>query len=135
MRKNNKNSLGSRNRAKGHSAERLYTKLFKEFGFSACVTARYGSKIHDDVGIDIINLPFNVQVKAGKQRSMNPTIILSKMKEKIETSVLESEHDKVNIIIHKKEVGKGKKRTEFDELVHLSFKDFIKLIKKIKKWD
>ena len=42
------------------------------------------------------------------------------------------EHNYPTILIHKKEVGKGKKRTEFDEVVIMTFSDFKKLIKKEK---
>ena len=42
------------------------------------------------------------------------------------------EHDYPTILIHKKEVGKGKRRTEFDEVVIMTFSDFKKLIKKEK---
>lgn len=126
-------SQGSRNRTLGHNAERFYAKLFKELGFSHCVTARYGSRIHDDAGIDLINLPFNVQIKAGKQRAMNPSKVLSYMKERIKELFPKTapEHDMVNITIHRKDVGRGKKRQEFDDIVHISFKDFNKLINKI----
>ena len=44
------------------------------------------------------------------------------------------EHDYPTILIHKKEVGKGKKRTEFDEIVSMTFSDFLKLVNKIKEW-
>ena len=126
-------SKGKTNRTKGHNAERQYAKLFKELGFSHCVTARYGSRIHDDAGIDLINLPFNVQIKAGKQKGMNPSGVLNYMKERIVELFPKTapEQDMINITIHKKEVGRGKKRNEFDDIVHLSFEDFKKLINKI----
>lgn len=129
-------SKGSTNRNKGHNAERFYAKVFKDLGFSHCVTSRYGSRIHDDAGIDLIGLPINVQIKAGKQRAMNPSKVLSYIKERIVELFPKTspEKDMVSIVIHRKEVGRGKKRNDFDDLVHMSFKDFETLIKKI-KWD
>lgn len=125
---------GATNKRKGNNAERHYAKIFREqLGFEKCKTARYGSRIHDDSGIDLINLPINVQIKAGKQRGMNPSKVLNEIKERIPDLFMESDpvHDNVNIVIHKKEVGQGRKRNEFDELVHISFEDFVKLMKMI----
>lgn len=129
-------SKGSVNRRKGHNAERFYAKVFKDLGFSHCVTSRYGSRIHDDAGIDLINLPINVQIKAGKQRAMNPSQVLSYMKDRIKELFPKSspEKDRVSIVIHRKEVGRGRKRNEFDDVVHMSFKDFNKLLNKI-EWE
>ena len=45
------------------------------------------------------------------------------------------EHSLPKILIHRKEVGSGKKRTEFDEIVSMTFEDFKKLIKRIEKWN
>ena len=44
------------------------------------------------------------------------------------------EHTYPKLVIHKKEVGAGKKRTEFDEIVSMTFSDFLKLVNKIKEW-
>ena len=125
-------SLGGNNKRKGSNAERYYVNIFKEMGFDKCVTARYGSRIHDDAGIDLINIPFNIQVKAGKQKGLNPILTLKDIKERIKNIFPEDfkEHQYPTILIHKKEVGKGKKRSEFDEVVYMTFSDFIKLINK-----
>lgn len=129
-------SKGSVNRTKGHNAERFYAKVFKDLGFSHCVTSRYGSRIHDDAGIDLIGLPINVQIKAGKQRAMNPSKVLSYIRERVAELFPKTapEKDMISIVIHRKEVGRGKKRNDFDDLVHMSFKDFEKLINKV-EWD
>jgi len=129
-------SKGSTNRNKGHNAERYYAKAFKDLGFSHCVTSRYGSRVHDDAGIDLIGLPINVQIKAGKQRAMNPSKVLSYIRERISLLFPKTapEKDMISIVIHRKEVGRGKKRNDFDDLVHMSFEDFKKLISKI-EWD
>ena len=57
--------MANTNRTKGHDAERLYVNRFKEIGYEHCVTSRYGSRLHDDAAIDLINVPINVQIKAG----------------------------------------------------------------------
>ena len=122
---------GSTNRTKGHDAERLYAKAFKEdLGFNHCVTSRYGSRMHDDAGIDLIHLPYNVQIKAGKQRGMNPSQVLSYLKERVKELFPPEapEQNRPAILIHKKEIGRGKKRDEFDELVTMSFEDFKKIV-------
>ena len=135
-------NVGANNKRKGSNAERYYVNLFKEMGYDKCVTARYGSRIHDDAGIDLINIPFNVQIKAGKQKGLNPVSTLIDIKGRIERMFPKEnrEHDYPTILIHKKEVGKGKKRTEFDEVVIMTFSDFKKLIKKekvenVNHWD
>lgn len=131
-----KKSLGKTNKNKGNNAERFYAKAFRDAGFSHCVTARMGSKLHDDAGIDLLFLPFNVQIKAGKQVGLNPSRELDYIQNKMgelfpPTSV---EHQLPKIVIHKKEVTRGKKRTASDEIVHMTFEDFMKLISKIEKW-
>ena len=130
-------NVGANNKRKGSNAERYYVNLFKEMGYDKCVTARYGSRIHDDAGIDLINIPFNIQIKAGKQKGLNPVSTLMDIKGRIERMFPKEnrEHDYPTILIHKKEVGKGKKRTEFDEVVIMTFSYFKKLIKKEKVKD
>ena len=132
MEKNKYSNQGRTNKTKGSNAERYYVNLFKEMGYDKCVTARYGSRIHDDAGIDLINIPFNIQIKAGKQKGLNPIVTLQDIKDRISKMFpAESrEHNLPTILIHKKEVGKGKKRTEFDEVVVMTFSDFKKIIKK-----
>lgn len=137
-----KRSQGATNKRKGSNAERLYAKLFRKLGFSYCKTSRQGSRLHDDAGIDLINLPINVQVKAGKQRGMNPSKELNYVKERVAEIFppTAEEHRRPIILIHRKEIkgessGKGqRKRNEFDDLVSMSFQDFEKFLNKI-KWD
>ena len=134
---NKTKSIGKTNKSKGSSAERLYAKFFREQGFKFCVTSRFGSKLHDGAKIDLLNVPFNVQIKAGKQKGLNPISTLIDIKGRIERMFPKEnrEHDYPTILIHKKEVGKGKRRTEFDEVVIMTFSDFKKLIKKEKVED
>ena len=116
-----KKSYGKTNKRKGSDAERYYAKIFREIGFTHCKTSRLGSKLHDDAGIDLIFLPFNVQIKAGKQAGLNASreleYIQNRMSELFPSTSLEHTYPKV--LIHKKKVGQGKKRGEFDDIVSM----------------
>lgn len=127
---------GKTNKTKGSNAERIYAKIFQGLGFPQCITARFGSRIHDNAGIDLINIPFNIQIKAGIQKSMNPSKELKKIDELVPIYFPKNapEYNNINIVIHRKQVGKGKKRTPYDDLVHMSFEDFERLLKMI-QWD
>ena len=105
-------------------------------GFKHCKTARLGSKLHDDAGIDLIFLPFNPQIKCGKQAGLNASKELKNIEDKMAILFPPSspEHTAPKILIHKKQVGSGKRRTEYDEIVSMSFKDFTQLLNKIKEW-
>ena len=60
--------MANTNRNKGHNYERQLVKDFKELGFTDCVTSRYGSKMLDDRGIDLMNTgDFVVQAKCYKR--------------------------------------------------------------------
>lgn len=128
---------GKTNRTKGHNAEREYAKLFKSLGYDKCVTSRYGSRLHDDAGIDLINIPFNVQIKTGYKRGLNYSKELYKIDDMIQKTIPKAypEHTYPNILIHKKFVGQGRQRNEYDELVVMSLQDFISIISKNKNND
>ena len=136
MEEEKRKSYGKTNKRKGSDAERYYAKIFREIGFTHCKTARLGSKLLDDAGIDLVFLPFNVQIKAGKQVGLNPSKELRYMQDRmIELFPPTSqEHKFPKLVIHKKEVGPGNKRSEFDEIVSMSFTDFLLLINKIENW-
>jgi Holliday junction resolvase len=132
-----KRSVGATNKRKGSNAEREYAKFFRELGFTHCITARQGSRYHDDAGIDLINLPFNVQIKAGKHKGMNVSKVLYEIKETITLKFPKdaAEHNNPLILIHRKEMEQGKRtRNDYDEIVSMSIQDFKKLINKI-KWE
>ena len=124
--------MANTNRTKGHDAERLYANEFKKLGYDKCMTSRYGSRVHDDCGIDLINVPINVQIKAGKQRGINYSGVLSNIRERLlELFPVDSkEFEYPSIVIHRKDVGRGKKRGEYDDLVIMSWNDYKKLIDK-----
>jgi len=122
--------MANTNRTKGHAGERLYAKEFKLLGYKLCVTSRYGSRQHDDSGIDLINIPFNVQVKVGKQKAMKPHLELKNIAKNILEKFPEDHpvHDYPKLVIHRRECGRGKRRTEFDDTVTMSFEDFKRII-------
>ena len=131
LRKKNK---GTRNRRIGFDAERLYAKRFRDLGYDKCITSRQGSRIHDDSKIDLIFVPFNVQIKAGHQRGMSASKILREMEEKIKENFPEG-HVNFNypkLLIWEKPAGKGRKKTQYNSLVIMTFEDFSKIIKNLK---
>lgn len=125
--------MANTNRNKGHNAEREYAKIFKdELGYSFCVTSRYGSRLHDDSAIDLLNTgKFNVQIKAGRQSQLNYSKTLLDMKTRVQENFPPeaNEHNNIDIIIHKKDSGQGKPRTPELEIVVMRFEDFKKIIK------
>lgn len=124
---------GKTNRTAGHDGERHYAKLFRELGFDKCKTSRQASRLMDDCKIDLcFTDPFNIQIKVGKQRGLVVSKELSMMKEEI-TKHFPKEypiHSNIKMIIHKKDIGRGRRRNEFDEIVSMTLKDFITLLKK-----
>ena len=129
-----KSSRGKTNKRKGSNAEREYAEKFRQLGFENCKTARQCSKMLDDCGIDLIFIPFNVQIKAGLQQGLRPHKVLEYMKNRI-TEVLPKysiEHNLPKILIHKRQVGQGNKRDEFSDIVSMTFEDFSKIVKMIK---
>jgi len=121
--------MANTNRTKGHNAERKYAKIFKELGYAFCKTSRYASRLHDDAGIDLVNVPINIQIKAGKQRGMNISTVLQYVKDRIKELFPPNSVEAVypTILIHEKEVGRGNKRKDTDSIVSMTFKDFKKL--------
>lgn len=136
MEENSKNvdrkALGKKNKNKGNVAERYYRDEFRDIGYVKCVTARLGSRLHDSAGLDLVLLPYNVQVKVGEQKSLKPREELiymgNRMEELFPSSSLEFNYPK--LIIHKR-YAEGSRRTEFDEIVTMTFKDFKKMAKTI----
>lgn len=130
MEENKRRNYGKTNKRKGSDAERYYAKEFRELGHTHCKTARLGSKLHDNAGIDLIFIPYNVQIKAGIQKGMKPLQELVNMKERMAELFPSSspEHNLPKLVIHKRPVGRGNKPTEFHELVTMTFEDFKKII-------
>jgi hypothetical protein len=102
---------------RGNRYERIVVKYIKElFGYDA-KTCRAESKTLDDAGIDICNVPLNIQCKYGKQRGINYNNLIRNIKLK------NKDRDFPTIIFHAKD-----RKLESNELVILTWKDFSKLI-------
>ena len=118
--------VGATNKRKGSTAERFYAKFFRDLGFEFCETSRFVSKKHDNAKIDLMYVPFNVQVKAGVQSNMNPGKELFLMATCISTMFpIEDEvHKKPHLLFHYKQGVRGKKRASEDEMVYMSLIQF-----------
>ena len=118
--------LGKTNKRKGSNAERLYAIKFREMGFSFCETSRFVSKKHDNAKIDLMYIPFNIQIKAGKQKNMNAGKELFFMKTCIDTMfpLGDEVFKKPLLLIHYEEVGRGHKRLPEHERVYMSMIQF-----------
>jgi len=114
--------LGSTNKRKGSTAETYYAKFFRNLGFAFCETSRFVSKKHDNAKIDLMYIPFNLQIKAGVQKNMNPGKELFMMASSIASMFpLEDEvHKKPCLLVHYKQGKPGVKRTPDMELVYMS---------------
>ncbi len=113
------------NRTKGHSAERLYAKKFREI-FPECQTSRYASRQLDDGGVDLAHIPLLVQIKAGIHKGIKYHEVLKNIEDKLPN--LTKKFPKA--LIHHKQGEKGKKRDEYSSLVILTWDDFFNLLKK-----
>lgn len=128
MRQGNK----SNNRTKGHRVERLYAQIFRDLGY-VCKTSRATSKELDDAKVDLDGIPFNIQIKAGYTKGLDYSLILSQIREGISKSpFLGHRKDYPFLLIHHKD-SKGQKRLEEEQLVVMSFHNFLKLIESGKK--
>lgn len=129
-----KRSLGIKNKRKGSDAERFYVNVFKELGYKHCVTSRLGSKLHDNAGVDIINIPFNIQIKAGKQAKLSPGKVLLNMESQIKS--LFPEDDKIHtyplLVIHRLHAFK---KNYIEDVVYMSFDQFNDFTKSYGKID
>ena len=118
--------VGATNKRKGSTAERYYAKLFRDLGFTFCETSRFVSKKHDNAKIDLMYIPFNLQIKAGVQKNMNPGKELFMMASSISSMFpLEDEvHRKPCLLIHYKQGTPGVRRTPDMEVVYMSMIQF-----------
>lgn len=118
--------LGKINKKKGKFAERLYSDKFKEFGFSFCEPSGIISKRHDNAKIDLMHIPFNVQIKAGKQTNLSAGKELLFMSSCIQTmfSTEKEVLKKPMLLFHYEETGKGQPRVPENEKVYMSLIQF-----------
>lgn len=118
--------VGQTNKRKGSVAERFYAKFFRDLGWEFCQTSRFVSKRHDNAKIDLVDIPFNLQIKAGIQKNMNPGKELFMMASSIQLMFPSSDlvHTRPCVLIHYKQGSKGKKRAPEDEMVYMSLIQF-----------
>jgi len=129
MEKKENRPSGGKNREKGHRAERHYADIFRDMGYEDCRTSRYASRMHDDAGIDLVGLPWNVQVKAGKQRGMRYADVLAEMRERTRNLPRHlPERNRPCLLIHRRDAEAGKRRRDEDDLVTLTFADFRNIV-------
>jgi hypothetical protein len=122
---------GIKNRRNGHTAERKLAKMFRDLGFDKCTTTRSSSRLLDSCGIDLDFIPVHVQSKAGKQTQLKPAGELKYITERLKEKLPKDSpyHGYTKAVIQLKPVGKGKKRTEFDDIVTMTLKDYLTLVK------
>lgn len=125
--------MGKAEREKGHRFERLLATLFRSLGFERCQTSRNESRLLDGCGIDLSNIPYNIQAKAGIQRNLNYSKELKSIREKIIKNLGDDSERLLlpTCIIHQKNVGRGKRRESEDTLVIMTLDDFTTLISTI----
>lgn len=110
----------NKNRDKGHRFEREVMNFYKKLGFSKCTTSRYSSKQKDDAGVDLDNLPVNVQCKAGYFSK-------SKWYRMLIHKILKFDSEKFVVIHHKVDKRKDKE----GDLIILSKELYGKILKAI----
>lgn len=64
--------IGKINAVLGSETERYYAKLFQDIGYKDCGLSSIDDKKMDNAKIDLTNLPFNLQIKAGKHKNLSP---------------------------------------------------------------
>lgn len=118
--------IGKINKRKGSNAEKLYATKFKELGFNFCNTSSLISKKHDNANIDLMNIPFNLQIKAGKQKNMNAGKELFAMYSYIHAMfpIGDEVFKKPLLLVHYEEVERGHKRLPEHEKVYMSLLQF-----------
>lgn len=119
---------GKRNRRKGHDLERELARIFRELGYEHARTSREESRLMDDCGIDIVNVPFLVQAKAGyENRQPNFSKIYNNIKEKIgEKFPKEHPIHNMPIVLIWKKNGRGDENYTWT----ICHKDMLKLLNK-----
>lgn len=118
------------NKRRGSNAERFYARYFRTLGFNFCRTSREESKVLDSSGIDLTNIPFNIQLKYGIQRNLNYSKELFDIDNKIKLNLAEDNpyYNKPVVIIHRKQVGQGFKRTKYNDIAIMTVETLTKLM-------
>ena len=122
--------MANTNRSKGHAAEVLYMNIFKELGYIKCVTSRNGSKLIDNCKIDLMNIPFNVQIKCGYPKGVPVAKIFKQMDELMYKHLMDDDPivDRPKLLIHRLQPGRGKKRMPKHDVAYFYVKDYSNFI-------
>lgn len=125
-----KKHKGPANKRKGSRVERDYANIFKELDdlLAQCQTTRNSSKVLDACKIDLNFLPILVQIKAGDQKGLNPSVVLQEMVSELKKRLPANypEHTMPKVLIHHKDMPKGsRKRVPTDSIVSMTFDDFL----------
>jgi hypothetical protein len=117
---------GSTNSRKGHRAENSYARTFRDLGFSKCTTSRIGSKFHDSLKIDLIGIPFNLQIKAGrcKNLSVGKELFLMDSCIKANFEPTHEDYNKPRLLLHRYDCMGVRKRVPEMELIFMSKNQF-----------
>jgi len=127
---------GVKNKAYGNGIEREYALIFQAEGFPMCKTSRNGNKMLDSCKVDLTHIPVNLQIKAGFQQNMTPTSILKAMEAKLVENypAYDIIHTLPKAVLHHKRKDEDQyRRSDYDAMVHMTFKDFLKLVKAYQK--
>lgn len=123
-------------RAFGHRIEVFYMNIFRDMlKYKFCKTSRNFSRVLDSCKIDLSNIPFNIQIKAGEQRGINPNKLLYEMDILLKENYPNNDplHSYPKFVIHYKLVEKGRKnRLPEDEIIYMTLSQFIKYYKQFK---
>lgn len=119
--------MANKNRDKGHRYERWWANIFKDLGWEKCITARQGSRIADDSGIDLVNIPYNMQLKYGYPRGLNYKTLFDSIDECKEKNFTEEDpiQKYPTVIAHKKSTKSN------EHFVIMKAEDWIELITKV----
>ena len=118
-------TIGNTNREKGHKVERIYAAFFRKLGFSQCFTSRWKSRIHDNAKIDLIGIPFNIQIKAGRHKnlSVGKELFLMDACIKANFDSTHEDYNKPRLLLHRYD-SMGRKRTPEMEIIYMSKNQF-----------
>lgn len=77
---------GKENQLKGEEGEKFYVSYFQRLGYKNCKQAEKKS-LYDSLGIDLVNIPYLIQIKTGIQKNLIPGKILTLMSAQISNNL------------------------------------------------
>lgn len=116
-------------REKGHRLERKVATMLRSIGYDKAKTTRANNKTMDACGVDIDNVPFYIQCKAGYKRGLNYTKVFEYMRSKLMKEL--GKIDKPLMIIHQRDRSKYENLVVVEQgnyYVVMAYDDFIKTL-------